>query len=151
APTNQPTAGDRRAPARSAPAAHRNAARTPPRPPPSCRTLPSLFPLLDVRFQGIEALLPELAMPGEPAFRLTQRRWLESIDALLGVLANLDQPRFAEDAQMLGDRWTADPEVARELARRALVLCEQLDDPPPCGICKCLEHLHRTYRNFLVT
>ena len=81
-------------------------------------------------------------MPRQPAFRTTQRVRLEPVDPLLGVFADMDDPGFAEDAQMLRDRRAAHQKVARQLAGRSVFFGEQLDDPAPRRVCQCLERFH---------
>src|SRR5688572_3040668 len=46
----------------------------------------------------------------------------------------LDQPRLAEQAQMLGDGGTADREQGADLVDRKRPLGERRDDPAPVGV-----------------
>jgi hypothetical protein len=81
-------------------------------------------------------------MPRQPLLGGAQGFGLEAVDAALRVPADVHDSCLAQDAQMLGDPWSREAELARQLAGGPLALREQLYDPAPGWIGKCLEDLH---------
>src|SRR5579872_4043822 len=66
---------------------------------------------LQVTLQPIETLLPERAVALEPAGHRLERHRVDLVQPLPADLRVDHQSRLAQDPEVLGNRWTARPEV----------------------------------------
>src|SRR5262245_31759475 len=63
------------------------------------------FELHQELVQCFETRVPQLAIPLQPAVELPEGLGAQRVDPLLGAGLHVDQARFPEDAQVLGDLW----------------------------------------------
>ena len=85
-------------------------------------------------FEQVETRCPELPVGRQPRVEVLKRRRPQPIDAPLRVRADFDEPRVAEDAQVLGDRRLADGQVVDKLANRQIRASEQIQNAAPVGL-----------------
>src|SRR6185503_895359 len=85
---------------------------------------------VEVALEGVEAVGPQPPVGREPRVDLGERRGAQHVEAPLRVLADLDEPALAQDAQVLGDAGLAQAEQRDELADRARALEQEVEDAP---------------------
>src|SRR5262245_1101092 len=68
-----------------------------------------------IAFQGVEALVPELAVLLDPCLGLLQPRRLQAAAVLAAALSAREQAGALQDAHVLGDGRGRDPEGPRQL------------------------------------
>src|SRR3982074_658085 len=91
--------------------------------------LPLLF-LYEV-VEPVEPLVPQLLESGDPVVDRFETRGVDAVEPLLPVLADMHEPYFAQDAQMLRGGWLRDAQRAGQLVDRPLAPLEEDEDPPP--------------------
>jgi len=96
---------------------------------------------VEVPFEIVEARRPEEPVGLEPFVNGTQSLRANTVEAALGVHANIYKARLSEHAQMLGDGRLADGELVDKVANGALPFAKQVEDVPPIGFS---EHLERS-------
>lgn len=102
--------------------------------------------------QRIEPLLPQGPIAAEPLVNVSQRLRTQLIDAALCVLPDLDQARFAQDAQMPRHSRAGYGQKRCQLPRCCRPGDKALEQRPAAGIRKCLKYrLHEDDRNRSVT
>ena len=84
--------------------------------------------LLQVLFEGVEALRPVAAVGLEPAGDLGQRLGAQPVPAALAVRADLDEPGLAQHLEVLGDAGLAEVEARDEVAGGPLAVAQQVED-----------------------
>jgi hypothetical protein len=89
---------------------------------------------IEMTFERVEALAPELAVGFEPAVEHQQGPGLDPIEAALGVLTHAEQARVAHKAQVLGDAGLADRQGVAEFAHRTLPFTQKIEDLTATGI-----------------
>jgi hypothetical protein len=85
-------------------------------------------------FEAIETLFPELPIRCEPLVERDQRFGPDPIEAALRVGSHVDEPGFAQDPEVLGDRGLGEPHVVHELVHGALAFPQPVEDPPATGL-----------------
>ena len=90
----------------------------------------------------VEARGPHPPVRGEPLVDRLQGLRSHAVETSLGVAADLDEPRLAENPQVLGDGWLAQLELRDKLAYRLLCLSEEIEDPPAVRLGHDIEHRH---------
>ena len=74
-----------------------------------------------------------------PILELAERLPAKRVEPTLGVLPDVDEARFVQKTQLLGDAWLVDVDLVHELAHGALALAERADEPPAGRIRQHLE------------
>jgi hypothetical protein len=87
-----------------------------------------------VVFEAIEVRGPEFAVGGQPVVELGERLRPNAVQAALRIRPGLDQPRFLEDAEVLGHGRLAEADAADEVAHGSLAVAEQIQDLKPPGL-----------------
>jgi hypothetical protein len=82
----------------------------------------------------IQSCRPHAPVGHEPRVDSLQWFWPNAVQAPLRVAAHLDQARFAQDAQVLGNRRLTQRQVVDELSDRALRLSEQIQNATAIGL-----------------
>src|SRR4051812_41861272 len=80
--------------------------------------------------QRVQPARPVAAVGLEPGVDLRERLRAQAGDAAPGGGSHADQPRLAEDPEVLGDARLADRQGLHELADRPLALAQQVEDAP---------------------
>lgn len=97
--------------------------------------------------ERVEPLAPEGTERVEPAIDLPQGTGLHCVEAARSLCPNPGEPAFTQDAQVLGDSRLADAELVcddgHDLARRAFILKEELEDASADRIAEDVECMHR--------
>jgi hypothetical protein len=88
----------------------------------------------EVAAQVVETLGPELVVVSNPIGDLAEGRGLDAVDAAPARFSRSDQPRAAEDREVLGKRGLAHVERGEELGGILLAIAEAIEDGPPGGI-----------------
>src|SRR5215211_181669 len=91
---------------------------------------PKSLLLVEVTFERVEATGPELAIGLEPRVDLSEGLGVEAVHTALRVLADANDARFPERAQMLRDARLADRQALDQLPDGTLAITEQIQDPP---------------------
>ena len=86
------------------------------------------------RLQGVQAVVPQTAIAGEPGERRVERGGAKPAVAEPALAAPGDDPRLGEHVEVLGHGGLGDGEVAGELHDGVLAPGEPLDDAPAGGI-----------------
>ena len=84
--------------------------------------------LLQVVFEGVEAVGPVAAVRLEPARDLGERLGAEAVPAALAVRAHLDEPGLAQHLEVLGDAGLAEVDPRDEVADGPLAVAQQVED-----------------------
>lgn len=77
-------------------------------------------------FEGVETGRPVPAVRLEPRGDLCQRLGAQPVPALLAVRANVDQARFSQHLEVLGDSRLAEAEARHELVDRPLPVAQEV-------------------------
>jgi hypothetical protein len=102
----------------------------------------SLHLSIEVTFQGIQVLGPELPIRLEPVRERFERLGLEAVDALLSRAAARDEARLSQHLEVLGDRRLADRERVDELTHAARGPDELTQDLTPRRLGEDGEDIH---------
>src|SRR5438552_251716 len=78
----------------------------------------------------VEARVPDVPVAVHPILELAERLPAKRVEPTLGVLPDVDEARFVQKTQLLGDAWLVDVDLVHELAHGALALAERADEPP---------------------
>jgi hypothetical protein len=93
--------------------------------------------VLSGSLQAGQTVAPELLdVLAHPAERFGPR----TVQAVVAVSTLRDQPGLAQDAEVLGDGWSADVEVRGDIARSALVVMDEAEDLAASRICDSAQH-----------
>jgi hypothetical protein len=92
--------------------------------------------------QTLEVVFPKTAITFQPHLQLLEGSRAQSIDAALGVRANMNETGIAEDAEMLGDLRLAQAEPADEVADGAGTAAQEFDDMKAVGLGQRTKGLH---------
>src|SRR3954469_23870922 len=93
-----------------------------------------LFDLVENVFQLREPLGPGPLVAAHPVVDGLERRAVDPVDPPATLVAHLDRPDRAQDAQVLRDLGLSEPERAGELADGALTAGEEVEDLPPARL-----------------
>ena len=85
-------------------------------------------------FEGVEPAFPEPPVGLKPLIYLDERFGMQTIEAPLRVVTDLDQASFAQDPKVLGDARLTEREVFYQLADRSLVFAQQVENTSPGGL-----------------
>jgi len=91
---------------------------------------------VEVPFEVVEARCPHLSIGREPGVDCAQRLRAHAVEATLSLTAHLDEARFAQDPQMLGDRRLAQLEFGDDLPGGTLGIAQQVEDLAAMGLCE---------------
>src|SRR5689334_7768458 len=97
--------------------------------------------LFDESFEIAELVLPHVAVAREPVVDVLERLGVELVETVASDLDLGDEPGLAQDAQMPGNRRTADREIAGDAAGWLATLPQQGEDGAPSRIGERLEHI----------
>jgi hypothetical protein len=89
---------------------------------------------VEVVFEGVEVVVPEFSVGGEPGVDFGQGLGAEFVPAALGVFAYGDESGFAQDAEVFGGAGLGEAEVGGEFADEAGALEEEVEDAASCGV-----------------
>jgi hypothetical protein len=92
--------------------------------------------------EGVQLPAPEAPVGLEPLVQLLERLRPEGVQAPLGVRPDLDQPRLAEDPQVLGHAGLAEAEPGDQLVHRSLTLSQEVEDVTAVWLGEHLEGGH---------
>ena len=91
---------------------------------------------------------PERAEVVEPRVDVTQRPRVDGVEPTRALRAHCREPRFAQDAQVLGYRGLGDPELGSDdlgdRARGLLTGREKLENASADGIAEDVESVHKS-------
>ena len=87
--------------------------------------------LIEVTFEGVEALRPHRAIRFEPCVHLAQRVEPHAVETPLRVDPRFNETRIAQYAEVFRHGGLADIERVHELTHRPLAVAKQLDDHSP--------------------
>jgi hypothetical protein len=90
--------------------------------------------LAEKAVEALEVALPNPPVPLEPGFQLLERRGAQSVNAALGVDANVDESGVAEDAQVFRDLGLAETQAADQVADRPRPVAQKFDDMKTVGL-----------------
>ena len=93
---------------------------------------------------GLERIKPSGplgAIRREPRVQFHQRLGPQSVEAPLGVAADLHEPGVAQDLQVTGHAGLMHPDRPDQLADGPLTVTDGVEDPPACWFGDHLEHL----------
>src|SRR5487761_2041534 len=85
----------------------------------------------EVLVETAQALLPETLVVGQPVLNLGERLRCEKIASLAAMTALGDQPRVAQDTQVLRHGRTTDPKIVGKIVDWALALGQQVENTSP--------------------
>ena len=98
--------------------------------------------------EGVQSLLPGAAQLRHPCLDLVEGGGLDGVQPPGAIGADGREPVLPKHPQVLGHRRLADPELGadprRDIAGRALLLGEELQDPSTNGVTHDVERLHGT-------
>ncbi len=97
--------------------------------------------LVEEGLQGVEAGLPQASVWRKPRVEFDQTLGPQRVDAPLRVGMHMDEPRLAQDTQMLGCRRLRRLQRGGELADRPRGFEQQIEDPPARGLGEDREQL----------
>jgi len=98
---------------------------------------------IEMPFQIIETGGPQMPVGLEPLVDRAERIGAHPVQASLSVHSHLDEPGFAQDPQVLGDRRLAQLEPLHELAHAVLRRSQEIEDPAAVGLRQDFEYGHR--------
>src|SRR3954452_21062860 len=93
-----------------------------------------LFELVENLVQLCEPLGPRPLVAAHPVVDGLERRAVDPVEPPATLVARLDRPHGAQDAQVLRDLGLRETERAGELANRSLTAGEQVEDLPPARL-----------------
>lgn len=88
----------------------------------------------------VEPTLPQFAVGGEPLVDLPQRLRPEAIETSAGIDSYVDEPRVAQDAEVLRHGGLGHIQRIDELANGPLASTQQLEDAPSVRFSQDFEH-----------
>lgn len=93
-------------------------------------------------FESVQAGGPRAGPRLDPPVELSKRLRLDPVDALAALWPARDDAGLSQYAEVLGNRRLAERKLLCELAREPVTTRQQLEDPTPGRVRKCLEDLH---------
>jgi hypothetical protein len=99
--------------------------------------------LVQVPFEGVQALAPQRPIGLQPPVDLGQGLRAQRVEASLGVAPDPDEPRVPQHPQVLGHAGLAEPEAGHQLVHRPLALAQQVEDVAAVRLGEHLEGGHR--------
>src|SRR6266705_3377716 len=99
--------------------------------------LPFFF--LDEAFEIAELMLPHVAIVREPVVHVLERLGVEAVESVAADFDLGNELRLAQDAQVLGDRRTADRKIAGYAADGLATLPQKRQDGAPGRVGERLE------------
>src|SRR5258706_16330427 len=99
--------------------------------------LPFFF--LDEAFEIAKLMLPHVAVVREPVVHVLERLGIELVESVAANLDLADELRLAQDAQVPGDRRTADRKIAGDAADGLAALPQERQDGAPGRVSERLE------------
>jgi len=101
----------------------------------------------DLGGERVQVRSPERAEVVEPGVDVAQRLRVDGVEPTGALGAHRREPRFAQDAEMLGHRGLGDPELGSDdlgdRARRLLTAREQLENASADRIAEDVERVHK--------
>src|SRR6266571_37356 len=91
----------------------------------------SVLPFLDEAFEIAELMLPHVAVVREPVVHVLERLGVELVESFAADLDLGDELRLAQDAQVPGDRRTADRKIAGDAPDGLTTLPQERQDGAP--------------------
>ena len=96
-------------------------------------------PAIQMAFEGVEAVRPELAIGGQPGVDLRERLGPQHVQPALRLRPDGDQAGVPQHAQVLGRARLAAPEQTYELTDRPGRLAQEIQDSAPRGLADHVE------------
>src|SRR3954465_3546411 len=93
-----------------------------------------LLEIFEAVVQHCEPLGPRPLVAAHPVVDGLERRAVDPVEPPATLVARLDRPHGAQDAQVLRDLGLRETERAGELANRSLTAGEQVEDLPPARL-----------------
>ena len=88
--------------------------------------------------EGVQALLPQGAIPPKPRVYLRQRFRTQAVHAPLRVLRHIHKPCLAQHAQVARDTGPGNRKQVSQLADRRWMISEHLKYRPPAFVGQCV-------------
>jgi hypothetical protein len=85
-------------------------------------------------FEFLQGVFPARFESGNPRFHIPQRGGVQALNAFPAGAADGNQPGHTENAQMLDDGGTADPELFHDATDRQIFFGQQIENLPSPGI-----------------
>lgn len=92
-----------------------------------------MFPAIEVPFEGIHPVFPELAKRIQPSIQLPERFGSQSVQTVLGLDCGLDEPSFPQDPKVFGYRGLGELQFLAQLTYRAFRFRQKMQNVPPMG------------------
>lgn len=109
-----------------------------------CTTLTG--PASELGVEGSETLVPEPPQPGGPVLDHLERSGVEGVEPTGALGAHPGESALAQNAEMLGHGWLADPELGAnhpgDITGSALTLRKELQDPSSNRITEDIKRVH---------
>jgi hypothetical protein len=98
--------------------------------------------VVHVLFEIVEASGPEPAVSFEPHLDDVEPLGIDAVDPALCFGSHMDEPRVAQNLEVLRDRGLAQLKAIDEFANGSLAPSEFFDDGKPSVVCESCERLH---------